>query len=137
MNLEDGVNVGELLAIVTGAGGLLGTIAALIYIRPQLRKLTAEGSKTRADEAAVLTTTSLSLLRPVEEKAAKLEAQLERAEAKIAELGLSLYTANARADGLASKLSGAERTIQSLTDRLQLAQRLLTEHGVPFPPVEG
>lgn len=135
MNWEDDVSVGEVLGIVSGAVGLLGTTGALIYIRPQLRKLKAEGSKTSAEAGAVVTASALSLLGPVEEKAAKLAAQLERAESKIAELGLSLYTANTRAEGLADKLSGADRTIQSLTDRLQLLQLLLTQHGVPFPPI--
>lgn len=136
------MTIGELVAIATGAAGLLGTIVGLIYIRPQLRKLTADGNKTKADAAKVLSDTALSLLAPSEALAHKLERQLSAAEAKIGELGLNLIDANSRmaeaqsrADGLAEKLTDAERQVKALTDRLTLAQRLLTEHGVPFPPI--
>jgi uncharacterized coiled-coil protein SlyX len=78
----------------------------------------------------VLTASALSIIEPAEKLAAKLEKQLEAAEHRIAEMGLSLGAAQ-------QEIRSLTQRIEALTDRLKIAQQLLTEHGVPFPPLEG
>lgn len=137
------MNPGLIVAIATVLGGLVAGVTTLLTLRVQIRKLTAESDDKKADAAAKLTASALSILEPAEKKAAQLGALLQAAEARIAELGLSLTVANkrmveanSRADGLAEKLTDAERKVNALTDRLELAQRLLTEHGIPYPPLD-
>lgn len=111
------VTAGTLVAALGGIAGL----ASLLTIRVTRRKLASEGSKNEADAAKVLSDTAVSLLAPARQQVTDLQGQVEH---------------------LADQLDGAQREVRklrldvrALTDRLGEAQRLLTRHGVPFPPL--
>lgn len=137
------MDVGVVIALIAGFGGLGAGAVALFTMGAQRRKISAEGSKAMAEAMQIITTSATNLLGPAEKKAEQLEKQLvqtkarmESAEAEVAELRTTVATANARADHLASQLSEAERRADSLNDRLKLAQQLLTELNIPFPPLQ-
>jgi hypothetical protein len=115
------VNIGIWLASLLGGGGLIASVISLLTIGSQVRK-------AKADTVAVLSETALALLEPSKREAKDLLQKLEKV--------------NERADTLEEKLRDAQsqvltltRRVDGLTDRLRLAQRLLDERGVPFPPM--
>lgn len=117
------MNIGVVTALVAAAVSVIGGLVTLLTLKAQRQKLTAEGAKTKADAVKVLSETAISLLAPMEARAAALERQLQMANTEIEQLRV--------------KLADADRRAAGLNDRLMLAQRLLDQHGVPFPPVEG
>lgn len=112
------VVVATVIVAVLGTGGGV----ALFTARATARKLRTEAAKTGADSAAVISDTALSLLEPMKVEIARLMGQV-----------------NCQADEI-TRLTGRVRElnhkVDSLTDRLDLAQRLLTDAGIPFPPHE-
>jgi TolA-binding protein len=114
------VNAGLIIALIAGFGGLGAGAVALFTMGAQRRKISAEGSKAMAEANEVFLKSGMTLMTAAEAKAERLEKKLSQAEDRITELEASLSKAN--------------RTVLALTDRLQLAQRTMTEAGLPFPP---
>lgn len=99
--------VGQWLIAGTGAAGAVSGLAMAWQARATKRRIDAETRKLSTDQAAVVNAMALSLLEPMQRRIEELTGEVET----------------------------LERKTKALTDRLELAQRLLTEHGVPFPPV--
>jgi hypothetical protein len=119
--------VQALMAVITMLGGSAGLVA-LLTIRPASRRLSAEASraaaeagKTDADAASVLSAAAVALLAPTQHEAARLTTQLDAAET--------------RTRRLEDRIRELEATVVSLTDRLELAHRLLTDAGIALPPI--
>lgn len=116
-------NLGLVIALITGLGGLGAGALALFTMGAQRRKISAEGSKALAEASEIVLKSGTNLLTAAEAKAERLEAKLTKAEDRIDELEVSLRQAN--------------RTVQALNDRVKLAHELLTANNVPFPPFNG
>lgn len=86
-----------IVAVVSALGG--GSLVALLLVRRQARKLTAETDLTRANATEILTNVAVSLVGPItdqlkaaESKAADLNSRLESAQAELSELRTQVGT---------------------------------------------
>lgn len=98
----------QIAVAFSAAVGGIGGIVALAKVLPESRKLDAEAAKSGADAASILSSAAVALLEPAQAEVARLTA----------------------------KVKVLEDRVDALTSRLRLANRLLTEAGIPFPPIE-
>jgi peptidoglycan hydrolase CwlO-like protein len=111
------VNASLWVAVAVAVIGALSGLGALFTVRGQLKKLTAEGRKTEADAAQVLSAAAVSLLEPAQK-------QIELLEIKLA-------SANKRADGLGEQLQSAQSEIQGLRNQVgQMSKELAEQQEV-------
>lgn len=81
---EISVIVGIIISILTGAGGLILSIITAIKTKAERDEAVANKKKTDVDAASLLTTSTLSLLKPLKEKILELESKDYKREAEIA-----------------------------------------------------
>lgn len=105
---------GTLISTAEAAGGVGGVTAFLTY-RLKRREVQQAADKTMVDAAKSLTETSLALLRPVQEAAAKAEEQVKALRGQVAEL-------EAAVQSLTDSL--AQLTARSAAEREELLQQL-------------
>lgn len=143
------MDAGQLVAVATAVGSLLVGLVSLLTVRSQQRKLRAEvdrmsaaGSKDEAVAVKVLGETAVLLLAPATKQIADLQNRLETADHNANELDAQLRVTTNRANELDAQLRLAnarittlESRVAVLTTRLESAQELLTQHGVPVPPL--
>jgi chromosome segregation ATPase len=95
--------VQTIATLFAAIGGLAGLVAFLT-VRVQKRKIAAEGDKTQADAAKVISDTALILVKPLEEK-------LRNANSEAKDLENQLKRANARANGLEARAAEFEEQL--------------------------
>jgi hypothetical protein len=95
--------VSLVLTLVAGGGG----ITALVLVTRQGRKLDADTTKTRADSAQVLTSATITLLQPLEERLAaaeednaRIRIRLRRVEHHLTAVLTAVLSPGATIDGL-------------------------------------
>lgn len=108
--------VAMVVVAVFGSGGGV----ALFTVRATIKKLKREASKADVDSAAVVSETALTLLEPMRIEIDRLKSQVTIQSDEITRL--------------TGRVRDLSRQVDSMTDRLDLAQRLLSDAGIPFPP---
>lgn len=103
-----------LVATAEAAGGISGVAAYLTY-RLKRREVSQAADKTMIDAAKSLTETSLALLKPVQEAAAKAEEQVKALRAQVTELETAVQS-------LTESL--AQLTTRSAGEREELLRQL-------------
>jgi len=101
--------VGSIIGIGSGAVAIFQARSAKRQLDAQAKKITAESDKLSTDRAATINEMALKMLDPMQRRIESLTAEVARLETEV----------------------------HRLTDRLKLAQHLLTEHDIPFPPLDG
>jgi len=105
--------VAQLLLAVGATSGFVGAVVAAYQSRAARRRLDVESEKFEAeidkaltDRASTVNSMALSLLEPMQR----------------------------RIEALTNEVHHLESEVFALTDRLRLAHRLLTDHGIALPP---
>jgi peptidoglycan hydrolase CwlO-like protein len=93
-----------IVAVVSAFGG--GSLVALLLVKRQARKLTAETDLTRANATEILTKVAVSLVGPITD-------QLNAAKATVTELTADLATAQAELTELRTQVGTISKDLEA------------------------